>query len=110
MAIRGARYPAHLRRQMLAFVRAGRAGLATNGITGFTLLAMALALCACVSVRRTYTQNGQPAYSLACSSVFSSWQSCLVKAGRLCGPRGYSVSFNDEVERLFIITCKTPDE
>ena len=72
---------------------------------GMAISATAVLLCACLSTRKTYNQTGQKAYSISCLSPFHSWRSCLVKAGRLCGSRGYTVSASDEFDRLLVISC-----
>jgi hypothetical protein len=76
-------------------------------LVGFSV---GLCLTACVSVKKTYTQSGLPAYSMSCSSPLSSWRGCLVKAGRTCGRKGYAIVYSDEVERLIMIRCNVNSE
>jgi len=75
---------------------------------GIAALLAAFLATGCVSVRQTYTSKGLSAYSISCSAPFRSWRSCLVKAGRLCGARGYSVVHSDEVERFLVVSCPSP--
>ncbi len=65
-------------------------------------------LLGCTGVRRTYNRTGQPAYVVSCSSVFSDWRGCLVKAGRLCGSKGYAVNSSDEINRFLVVSCTSP--
>lgn len=77
-------------------------------VTGLALLAMTPDLVGCTSARRTYTQQGQPAYSIKCSS--GNWRNCLIKAGHICRSRGYDVVTSDEVEGLLVVACKAQQQ
>jgi len=70
------------------------------------LIAVALALIAsCVGQRRTYLPDGRVAYAVSCRGFLNSWQSCLIKAGRICGVRGYQAIRSEEYDREMLIAC-----
>jgi hypothetical protein len=74
-----------------------------------TLLAAApLALAACSAQHATYAPDGRKAYVITCDGYLNSYSSCLVKAGRACGGRGYDVVRGGEDERSLLIACKVP--
>ncbi len=69
---------------------------------------VALAVISCSVMRTTYTEDGRRGYALSCKGFFNSWDTCLVKAGRICGPLGYDTLRSDEYDRQLLITCKSP--
>jgi hypothetical protein len=68
----------------------------------------AATLVSCGSLRTTYLADGTKGYSIACRGLLNTWDSCLVKAGRICGPRGYEVIEGDKYDRTLLIGCKAP--
>ena len=70
------------------------------------LLIASLASGGCMHSRATHLADGQRGYSISCAAVGHKWTSCLVRAGRLCGERGYLVSYADEIERELLVECK----
>jgi hypothetical protein len=74
------------------------------------LIVAAISLTACISVKRTYTKDGDAAYSIACGAWTSDWRACLVKAGRICAKKGYVTTYADEVDRLLVISCRRTDD
>ncbi len=71
-------------------------------------LSFALALPACSSQHATYAADGRKAYVITCEGYLSSYSTCLVKAGRACGGRGYDTLRGGEDERSLLIACKAP--
>lgn len=68
----------------------------------------ALAASSCVTSRHTtFLPDGRMAYALSCKGFLDSWQSCLIKAGRICGTRGYQEIRSEEYDRELLIACKT---
>lgn len=65
-------------------------------------------LASCASLRTTYLANGNRGYSISCRGFLNTWDSCLVKAGRICGARGYDTVEGDRYDRTLLIGCKTP--
>ena len=70
---------------------------------------LAVTLVACSGTRRVYLDNGNPAYLITCGGYFNTWESCLVKAGKLCRTRGYDTVRSVEYDRTLLISCKTPN-
>jgi len=50
-------------------------------------LAAAAILCACSSTREVYTSEGAVVYAVSCQ--LQSYESCVEKAGEMCGTLGY---------------------
>lgn len=73
---------------------------------GVLLAAASLAAASCVSHRATFLPDGQMAYAISCKGFLDSWQSCLVKAGRICGTRGYEAIRSEEYDREMLIACR----
>jgi hypothetical protein len=67
-----------------------------------------VALVSCGSLRTTYLADGIRGYAISCRGFLNTWDSCLVKAGRICGPRGYDTIEGDKYDRTFLIGCKGP--
>jgi hypothetical protein len=70
------------------------------------LTVMALASCT-AGLRNTYLADGTRGYAISCRGFLNSWDSCLVKAGRICGSRGYEAIEEDKYDRTLVIGCKT---
>jgi hypothetical protein len=68
----------------------------------------AVTLVSCGSLRTTYLANGTKGYAIACRGLLNTWDSCLVKAGRICGTRGYDIIEGDKYDRSLLIGCKAP--
>ena len=51
------------------------------------VLLVAAALCACSSTKDVYTSEGAIVYAISCQ--LQSYDSCIEKAGELCGTLGY---------------------
>ena len=66
------------------------------------------AVCGCAGERPTYLENGARGYLVTCGGVLNSWETCLVKAGRICKARGYETIRAVEYDRTLLIACKTP--
>jgi hypothetical protein len=73
----------------------------------FVFVAMAAALTGCTHAHQTYLADGQRGYSISCSGWGSDWSTCLIRAGRSCGPRGYRVDYSDEIDRRLIVRCRS---
>ena len=70
---------------------------------------MAFSLAACSSgLHATYVPDGRRGYVVDCGGFLNSWSSCLVKAGRACGNRGYETIKGSEEDRSMMIACKVP--
>jgi hypothetical protein len=67
-----------------------------------------VALASCGSLRTTYLADGTRGYAISCRGFLNSWDSCLVKAGRICGSRGYDTIEGDKYDRSLLIGCKAP--
>ncbi len=70
---------------------------------------IALSLAACGSVHSTYVADGRRGFVITCGGFLNSWSSCLVKAGRACGNRGYETIKGNEEDRSMMIACKVPE-
>jgi hypothetical protein len=71
-------------------------------------LPIALGLPACSTQHATYAADGRKAYVITCEGYLSSYSTCLVKAGRACGGRGYDTLRGGEDDRSLLIACKAP--
>lgn len=61
-----------------------------------------LVLSGCTTADKTFGPDGKEAYQLTCSGIAQDWGNCQVKAGELCGARGYNVvSVNGEQGATF---------
>jgi hypothetical protein len=70
------------------------------------LTAIVLLLASCSSERATYAPDGRRGFVISCSGFLNSWSSCLVKAGRACGNKGYEQIEGSEDDRNMLIACK----
>ena len=59
------------------------------------------------SSRTTYLADGSRGYAVACRGILNTWDSCLVKAGRICGARGYNTINEDQYDRTLLFGCKS---
>jgi hypothetical protein len=57
--------------------------------------------------RPTYLPDGSRGYAVACRGILNTWDSCLVKAGRICGARGYNTINEDQYDRTLLFGCKS---
>lgn len=73
---------------------------------GVAIVAVGVVLSGCAYRRVTYMPDGRVGYGVTCNRIYEDWSSCMVKAGRLCGTRGYTVYYSDEVNRELIVGCK----
>lgn len=71
-------------------------------------LGVSLALAGCATTRATYLDSGRRGYLITCGGFFNQWESCLVKAGRICRGRGYDTIRSVEYDRVLLIACKAP--
>jgi hypothetical protein len=69
---------------------------------------IALSFTGCSSVHATYVPDGRRGYVVNCGGFLNGWSSCLVKAGRACGNRGYETLKGSEDDRSIMIACKIP--
>jgi hypothetical protein len=87
-------------------------GVALMRVTAVWFRGMAcillLCLAACTGVRTEYLDSGAKAYLVSCKGVLKSWESCLVKAGRICRSRGYDTIRSDEDDGALLVTCRPP--
>jgi hypothetical protein len=71
-----------------------------------TIVAVVLMSASCGGERATFAPDGRHGYVITCAGYLNSWSSCLVKAGRACGPRGYDTIESSEDDRSLLIACK----
>jgi hypothetical protein len=71
---------------------------------------VSVALASCGSLRTTYLANGTKGYAVSCRGFLNTWDSCLVKAGQICGSRGYDTIESDKYGRTLLIGCKSPGQ
>lgn len=77
---------------------------------GTLIASAAIASSACSSQHPTYAPDGRRSYVISCSGFMNSFSSCLVKAGRACGPHGYdTLKDSSEDDRTMFIACKLPE-
>jgi hypothetical protein len=70
------------------------------------IAAIALTSVSCSSQHATYTPDGRRGYVVTCAGYLNSWSTCLVKAGRACGNKGYETIQGSEEDRSLLIACK----
>ena len=66
-----------------------------------------IALASCANERKTYSASGQKGYAVSCRGFMNNWNTCLVKAGQICGASGYDVVNEDQYDRAMFISCKS---
>lgn len=71
-------------------------------------LVPALLIGGCSSQHFTYAPDGRRGYVITCGGYLTSSSSCLVKAGRACGNRGYDILKGGSEDRELLIACKVP--
>ncbi len=74
------------------------------------LVLTAMSLAACGGLHSTYVPDGRRGYVVSCGGFLNSWSTCLVKAGRACGSRGYETLKGNEEDRSMLVACKVPDK
>jgi hypothetical protein len=72
-------------------------------------VAASLALVSCGGLRTTYMPDGSQGYLVSCKGFMNSWESCLVKAGKICGTRGYNAIRSEPYDRTILFSCNGPD-
>jgi hypothetical protein len=72
-------------------------------------VAALLTLASCGGLRTTYLADGSQGYLVSCKGFLNSWESCLVKAGKICGPRGYNTIRSEPYDRTILFACKLPE-
>jgi len=73
-----------------------------------SVLAAAFAAGGCTSQHTTYAPDGRRGFVITCGGVLNDYSSCLVKAGRACGNRGYDTLKDSPEDREIFIACKLP--
>jgi hypothetical protein len=68
-----------------------------------------LMLVSCGGLRTTYLADGSQGYLVSCKGLLNSWESCLVKAGKICGARGYNTVRSEPYDRTILFSCKAAD-
>jgi hypothetical protein len=79
-----------------------------RSLTRLVITAIAVASISCSSQHATYTPDGRRGFVVTCGGFLNNWSSCLVKAGRACGNRGYDTIQGSEEDRSLLIACKLP--
>ncbi len=74
----------------------------------WVISAIAVISVSCSSQHATYMPDGRRGFVVTCGGFLNSWSSCLVKAGRACGNRGYDTLQGSEEDRSLLIACKLP--
>jgi hypothetical protein len=77
-------------------------------IAAALVLFSAAAIVGCASTHATYAPDGRRGFAVDCGGFLSSWSTCLVKAGRACGNRGYDTIKGSEEDRNLLVACKVP--
>ena len=65
-----------------------------------------LGAASCGSTRSMYLDDGARGYAISCKGYLNSWDSCLIKAGKLCEARGYRTIRSEIYDRQLLIACK----
>lgn len=65
-----------------------------------------LGLVSCTHVHMANVEDGRQGYYISCKGWSNSWTSCLVKAGRVCGVRGFEKLHDDEYDRTLVVACR----
>jgi len=78
-------------------------------ISRLAVASMTIALIACSSgLHATYVPDGRRGFVVDCGGFLNNWSSCLIKAGRACGNRGYETIKGSEEDRSMMVACKVP--
>lgn len=88
--------------------RLALASIARLALASITVVSISFALAAC-AVHPTYAPDGRRGFVISCGGFLNSWSSCLVKAGRACGNRGYDTIKGSEEDRSMMVACKLPN-
>jgi hypothetical protein len=80
-----------------------------QSLARLSIAALALTLAGCGSLKPTYVEDGRQGFFISCKGYLNSWSSCVVKAGRMCRNKGYSIIHSDEYDRTLLIACKLPE-
>jgi hypothetical protein len=83
----------------------GKAKLLIAGTARPVGVGLIIAVVGCTGVKTTNLPKGQKGYVVSCSGLTKTWNACLIRAGRLCGDRGYVIAQSDEVERWMMLSC-----
>ncbi len=75
---------------------------------GALILSIVLMSSGCAGTHPTYAPDGRRGFAVDCGGFLSSWSTCLVKAGRACGNRGYDTIKGSEEDRNILVACKVP--
>jgi hypothetical protein len=75
------------------------------GVTVAGVVIVGGCLSSCTHSKAAYLSDGRAGYAVSCGGIGSTWTDCLVRAGRLCGAQGYSVSYSDEIDRRILVEC-----
>jgi hypothetical protein len=67
---------------------------------------IALSSVSCSNQHATYVPDGRRGFAITCGGFLNSWSTCLVKAGRACGSRGYEEIQGSEEDRNMLVACK----
>ena len=67
-----------------------------------------LVAASCSSTRTTFLEDGTRGYSISCKGYLNNWNSCLIKAGKICETRGYRTLRSEEYDRTLLIACRSP--
>jgi hypothetical protein len=78
-------------------------------LTRVVISSTAFLLTACSGLHATYVPDGRRGFVVNCGGFLNSWSSCLIKAGRACGNRGYETVKGNEEDRSMMIACKVPN-
>jgi len=62
------------------------------------IFASAAVLVGCAGSKAVYTADGRQGYNLDCSGPVKGWNLCTKKAGEICGPAGYDVTYKTGAE------------
>jgi hypothetical protein len=78
-----------------------------KGLAARSMIAIIFSMSAsCSGQHATYAPDGRRGFAITCSGFLNTWSSCLVKAGRACGSRGYEQIQGSEDDRSMLIACK----
>jgi hypothetical protein len=77
-------------------------------VARIAITALAFTAVACSSEHFTYAPDGRRGYVVTCEGYLNDFANCLVKAGRVCGNRGYETLSGGPDDRSLLIACKVP--
>ena len=83
--------------------------LALRRIRSLTAIALiATTAMGCSTPHATYAPDVRRSFVVTCNGFLNSYSSCLVKAGRACGNKGYDTLKGGDDDRTLFIACKIP--